>query len=547
MTATTPTRRPRTGRPAPAGGENPRPRRKPGALRRLNGRLRKALRDNPGVDYLMIRLVVFTLVGLGMVMALSSSMTWSIVDNSSVWGSAARQFVYVALGLVCFWLALRTPPHRLRRGAIVILAVAVLLLVAVLVPGVGTGRAEVGSQSWIPLGPFSLQPSEFAKFAVSLFGAYLLAGHAARRGVHKHRYLIFTAVSGTMAVLIMAQGDFGMGIAFTLVALIALFIAGVSPKLIVGAGAAVAAFLVVILVGGTFRSNRFHVYFDALVGRFDDTQGTAFQSYQGFLSLADGSVGGVGLGQSRAKWFYLPEANNDFIFAIVGEELGLWGGAMVIILFLLLAVFGIRTALRAADRYQAILAATLSVSTAFQAFINIGYVVGLLPVTGIQLPLMSSGGTSMIVTLAGMGVLANIARHEPEAVSAAQNYGACAFDRLLRVGAPSPADNDPAGPRRDRGGRGLERRGRDERFGAPVAGSAGARGDAARRGGEAREPRREAARAGREPGRASMAAAGRAGATVASGARPYRHGPRRRRASSPAAAGAGRRGSYPRR
>ena len=226
-----------------------------------------------------------------------------------------------------------------------------------------------------------------------------------------------------------------------------------------------------------------------------DTQGTGFQAYQGFLSLADGGFWGVGLGQSRAKWFYLPEAKNDFVFAIIGEELGLWGGALVIILFAVLGYFGLRAAKRAQNQFQSLLAATLAVGVVVQAFINIGYVIGMLPVTGIQLPMISAGGTAAIITIGSMGLLCNVARHEPLQVSAMQNYGRPMFDRLFFVPEPTPpnerrggAHRAPSDRRTSRGGgaskqrtqrvQGDQRayrdreRSREERFGRAVTGRA---------------------------------------------------------------------------
>ncbi|CAM3900962.1 FtsW/RodA/SpoVE family cell cycle protein [Corynebacterium frankenforstense] len=413
-----------------------------------------ALDSRPGLDYLMIRLTVLLLTGIGVVMVMSSSMTWSVIEGSSVWGGAARQTAMVFAGLVAFWAMLKIPPRRLRSAAWWLLGIAVLLLVAVLIPGLGTGREEVGSQSWLVLGPLRLQPSEAAKIAVAIFGAHLLADRRPRGLGLRSPFTIFIAIGVGMTLLIMAEGDLGMAVAFALVVGFVLIFAGVDKRWLIGLIGAGALTMVAVFAGGGFRSHRFHVYFDALFGRFTDTRGTAFQSYQGFLSLADGSVGGVGLGQSRAKWFYLPEARNDFIFAIIGEELGLWGGALVIILFGTLGFFGLRTALRAADHYQALLAGTLTATVVSQAFINIGYVVGVLPVTGIQLPLISAGGTSAIITLAAMGILANIARHEPAAVSAMQSYGRPVFDRLLFISEPDTPAARRDGSRRPRRTRG---------------------------------------------------------------------------------------------
>ena len=413
----------------------------------------------PGFDYLMIRSVVFLLSGIGVVMVMSSSMTWSVLEGSTVWAQSLRQGIMVVLGLFAFWLALRVRPAVIRRLAPWLMLLSLVLLVMVLIPGIGSGSEEVGSQSWIRFGSVGLQPSELAKVSVAVWGAAYLADRRDPRKISaRSPFAVYLAVSVLMILLIAVQGDLGMTMSFALVAMFTLLFAGVDLRIIAAGGVAALAGLLLIFFSGGFRSNRFHVYFDALFGRFEDTQGTAFQSYQGFLSLADGSLFGVGLGQSRAKWFYLPEAKNDFIFAIIGEELGLWGGAMVIVLFSALGYFGFRTAQRAQNQFQSLMAAALTASVVSQAFINIGYVVGLLPVTGIQLPMISAGGTSAIITLGSMGLLASVARHEPEAVSAVQSYGRPLFDRIFFLPEPAVRTVPPV-------------RGTRPRFGEPVTGS----------------------------------------------------------------------------
>lgn len=444
----------------------------------------------PGLDYLMLRIIIFLLVGIGVTMVFSSSMAESLVESGLVWGQALRQSAMVLVGLLAFWVALKIPPRAMRWAIPWILLLSIVLLILVLIPGVGTGRAEVGSQSWIILGPISLQPSELARVAIGLFGASALANKQHRPKDLLDPFMVYSAIAGLMFLLIILQGDLGMAMSFAVVVVFTLFFAGVDWRVVASIiGLAVAGVIFVFLSGG-FRSHRFHTYFDALVGNIQDTQGTGFQAYQGFLSLADGGVAGVGIGQSRAKWFYLPEAKNDFIFAVVGEELGLWGGALVIVLFALLGFFGIRTALRAQNQFHALMAATLTTGVVAQAYFNIGYVVGLLPVTGIQLPMISAGGTAAIITIGSMGLLCNVARHEPEAVSAMRNYGRPLFDRLFFVPEPEPADAAPRGGRRradgsgapwdrrpERPGASPQRRGsarrqqqREERFGSPVTG-----------------------------------------------------------------------------
>lgn len=442
MTTSTPRRRPSqySPRQAPSGSTHrpaaPRPQRKRFS-ERLDG-LVNYLDRQPSLDYQAIRSIVLILVGIGVVMVFSSSMTWSIQESSSVWAIAIRQGLMVALGLVVFWAMLKIPIGWIRKSAKALFWISIALLILVLIPGLGTGRAEVGSQSWLNLRVVQLQPSELAKVAIAVRGAAFLAGHTHERTSLRSPFTQFIICSLVMFALIVAEGDLGMAVSFAIEVAFLLIFAGIKWQVItVGGIIAVLGMAGVFLTGG-FRSDRFHTYFSAFRGDFADTKSAAFQSYQGFLSLADGSLGGVGLGQSRAKWFYLPESKNDFIFAIIGEELGLWGGAFVILLFAGLGFFGFRAAMRAQNQFQSLMAATLTAGVVSQAFINIGYVIGLLPVTGIQLPMISAGGTSAVITIGSMGILASVARHEPETVSAMQNYGRPFSDRLFGLPEPAP-------------------------------------------------------------------------------------------------------------
>ena len=449
--------------------------------------IRERVRAFPGLDYQMLRIAIFSLIGIGVLMAFSSSMATSLSESDSPWSAALRQCILVAAGLVAFWIGLRISPRTLRALVPWFLGLAVVLLILVLIPGIGTGRSEVGSQSWIMLpGGVAFQPSEFARVAVGMYGASALADKTHRSMRLTDPFMMYSIIAGIMFVLIVAQGDLGMGVSLALVVVFTLIFAGVDWRVPTVVGVFGVIGMATVFLAGGFRSHRFQTYFDALRGNIEDTQGTGFQAYQGFLSLADGGFWGVGLGQSRAKWFYLPEAKNDFVFAIIGEELGLWGGALVIGLFAVLGYFGLRTAKRAQDQFQSLLAATLSIGVVVQAFINIGYVFGVLPVTGIQLPMISAGGTAAIITIGSMGLLCNVARHEPMQVSAMQNFGRPLFDRIFLIPEPTPpnerrggahrADRERAeGPRGQRGQRGQRprpqrqtERSREERFGRAV-------------------------------------------------------------------------------
>lgn len=400
-------------------------------------RRREDIFRRPYFDYFNIMLVVLLLAFFGVAMVMSASMSTSVADGQRVWSTTLRQSIMVTLGFVTMWLAMRMPIKWVRRFSGILLGVAFLLLIAVLIPGIGTGLESKGSQSWLNLGFFSLQPSEIAKVAIAVWGAHYLAGHRYTAVSFDSRYFKFLCVATAMCLLIVLEQDIGMAMTFLSVVFAILFFAGFDGKILAVISGVVALFVGLLGLAGGFRGKRFEVYFDALFGHFEESKDAAFQSYQGFLSLADGGLTGVGVGQSRAKWFYLPEAKNDFIFAIIGEELGLVGGILFIALFGWLGFIGFRIAMKTSNQFLSLLAATLTAGVVAQAFVNIGYVIGLLPVTGIQLPLISAGGTSAVITLAAMGLLANCARHEPETISAMANYGKPTFENLLRLPEPT--------------------------------------------------------------------------------------------------------------
>ena len=358
----------------------------------------------------MVVTALLTVIGLGMV--LSSSNVLAFSGGGTPFDIFLRQAMFVGLGAIGFVVALRIRIELVKKIAMPALVVSVGLLVVVLF------SAPVnGSRSWINLGVFSIQPAEIAKLAFIVWASAVVAKRI-RTGYWLD--LLFPAVVGYLVVagLIVVAPDLGMATAVTIAFLCVLWFAGYPTRHFLW----VIAFGIVVfgVLAATFayRFERIRTYIDTVQGDFSNPQGAAYQSYQGMLSLADGGLFGVGLGQSSAKWFYLPEATNDFIFAIIGEELGWFGAAVVVSLYLTLGWVGMRIALRSVDPFRRLLAGTISATIVLQAFINIGYVVGLLPVTGLQLPLISNGGTSAVVTLTSLGLLANCARHEPEAISA---------------------------------------------------------------------------------------------------------------------------------
>jgi cell division protein FtsW len=375
---------------------------------------------------------VFGLLTLfGLVMVLSASSVESLTADGSTYSVFARQLMFCAPGLAMFWLGLRLSPRRLRALAPAALVVGALSLVAVLF----VGDTRNGSRAWFALGSFSVQPSEAVKVALTLWGAHVLV---VRRAVmHRWRYALSPVVPVTVVLLtlLVLQPDLGMTISLGIVMLALLFFAGAPMSLMFALAGGAGAGAVILALSADYRMSRITAF---LSPESADPLRAGFQAQQALYSLADGGFLGVGLGQGRAKWSYLPNAHNDFIFAIVGEELGFLGAFAVLALFATLAYTGFRIATRTVDPWLKLVVATSTTWLVAQAAINISYVVGLLPVTGLQLPLISSGGTSLVVTMFVFGVLANAARHEPEAIAALQQQGQGRIARLLWLPPPQP-------------------------------------------------------------------------------------------------------------
>ncbi len=287
-----------------------------------------------------------------------------------------------------------------------------MLLVLVLIPGIGT--IANGSRGWFVFGGFSMQPSELAKITLAIWGAHLLAARRMEQASLREMLVPLVPAAGLALTLIVMQPDLGQTLSLSIIVLGLLWYAGLPLRVFVSSMAAVIVAGGVLAVSAGYRSARVQSWLNPMA----DAQGSGYQARQARYALANGGVFGDGLGQGSAKYNYLPNAHNDFIFAIIGEELGYIGAAGLLCLFGLFAYTGMRIARRSADPFLRLLTATVTLWVIGQAFINVGYVVGLLPVTGLQLPLISAGGTSTATTLLILGVITNAARHEPEAVAA---------------------------------------------------------------------------------------------------------------------------------
>ncbi|MBU3064063.1 putative lipid II flippase FtsW [Nocardia sp. NEAU-G5] len=394
----------------------------------------------PLASFHLVVTIATLLTVLGLVMVLSASSVESYADDGSAYSLFIQQAIFAVLGTVLFYVALRIPLRLLRRLSFPMFALSVLALVLVLIPGIGS---EVqGSRRWFSFGFIHLQPSEIVKVTLIVWGAHLLATRRedVRSAGYKDILMPLVPAGLLCCLLIVLEPNLSTTIAVGIILVALLWFGGLPLRLFVTIGVSgVVAALVLALTAG-YRSDRMR----AFLNPGDDPQGMGYQARQAMFSLADGGIWGRGLGQSRAKWSYLPNAHNDFIFAIIGEELGFLGCALVLGLFALFVYTGLRIAARSVDPFLRLLVGAATTWITGQALINIGYVVGLLPVTGLQLPLVSAGGSSLAITLLMFGIIANAARHEPEAVSALHAGQDGRFSRLLRL--PRPEMYTPARP-----------------------------------------------------------------------------------------------------
>jgi cell division protein FtsW len=380
----------------------------------------------PFASFTVLVSVYGLLTVIGLVMVLSASSVESLLQSGSLYEVFVRQLAFSGAGLLLFVVGLRVEPARWRRISAVLLLVGLVLLVGVLVPGLGTAIA--GARKWYSLVGLSFQPSEPAKIALALWGAHVLARHP--RPGWRDLLSPLLPVAVVMLTLVVLEPDLGTAVSIGILVVALLHFGGAPWRLLaaIGGGGLVGALVLGLTAG--YRHSRIASYLDPGSA---DPQGAAYQSTQALYALADGGWLGRGLGQGGSKWSYLPNASNDFIFAILGEELGTLGGLLVIGLFVVLAWVGLRIAARTRDRWLRIVAATITTWLVGQAAINIGYVVGLLPVTGIPLPLISSGGTSLVVTMFAFGLLAGAACREPEAAAILQQGQAPLLARLTGI------------------------------------------------------------------------------------------------------------------
>ncbi len=356
--------------------------------------------SDPGRPLLI---VIGALCIVGLVMVLSASSVDALHTYGRPWHFFTRQAISVLLGVVALFFTSRIDYHVWRKFAVPMIVGVAGLLFLVLIPGVG--QTAYGARRWLGAGPLQFQPSELAKLALIVFAADLLARHPPSREGPAAVYVV-GGVTGAIMVLVLAQPDMGTAMV-TGGTIVAVLVLGGIPWNLLGTGlAATAAFGSLVAIVEPYRLERLKSFTDP----FGSASGSGYQVVQSLVGLGSGGVRGVGLGASRAKWGFLPNAHTDFIFAIIGEELGLVGGLGVVGLFVALGVYGIRAASKAPDTFGALVAGGITAWLVGQGALNMATVVGALPVTGVPLPFVSVGGTSTMFGMAAAGIVINIAR-----------------------------------------------------------------------------------------------------------------------------------------
>jgi len=356
----------------------------------------RMLFTRPLTPYYLVLGATVLLTALGLVMVMSASSVIAYVEDGSSFAIAQKQAMWLVLGLPLLFLASRAPVRTMRVLALPALAVVVVLLVLVLVPGIGI--SVNGNQNWIAIGStIRIQPSEAAKLVLVVWGADLLTRKQRLLVQWKHLLVPFLPVSGLVIALVLLGGDLGTARLFVLLA---------------GLVGLVVAYMT---LDRQARMSRLQDWLHP----FNDYQGGGWQAVHGIWALGSGGWWGVGLGASREKWpGALPEAHTDFILAVIGEELGLVGSVTVLLLFATLILGAIRIALLTRDPFVRLAAGGIVVWLSFQTVVNVGAVVGLLPITGVPLPLVSYGGSALLPTLVALGMLLSFARDLPGARSA---------------------------------------------------------------------------------------------------------------------------------
>lgn len=337
-------------------------------------------------------------------MVYSSSAVNALHDYGDAYFYLKRQLIFAVLGIIAMFIVMNVDYWIWKKYAKIAIIAGFVLLIIVLIPGIGVVRG--GARSWLGIGSFGVQPSEFMKLAMVIFLSKWLSEHQARVSNFMTGLLPPLLLMGTAFGLIMLQPDLGTGAVLAGSSMIVIYAAGARIAHLLGLVLAGMIGLVALIAAAPYRLQRITAFLDP----WQDPLGAGYQAIQSLYAIGPGGLVGLGLGMSRQKYSYLPEPQTDFIFSILAEELGFIGGTTVLLLFAILMWKGMRAAITAPDTFGSLLAAGITGILSIQVVINIGVVIGMFPVTGITLPLISAGGSSLTLILTAIGILLNISR-----------------------------------------------------------------------------------------------------------------------------------------
>lgn len=352
-----------------------------------------------------IFLVTLILVGVGLVMVFSSSYVIAAEGRGDPFFFLRRQTFWALIGIIGMLFFSRFDYRHLKRLSPVLVVISFVLLTVIFIPGIGVEVNE--AKRWIGFGGFTIQPSEFTKLALVIFTAAYLSSKSVKMENFWSSSFIPLAVMGLSFLFILGQPDLGSALIIAAGTVLVIFIAGIPLRQVGGLAALALPAVFYLMINADYRLKRLTSFLNPWADPLD----SGYHIIQSLYALGPGGIFGVGLGRSRQKLYYLPEPHNDFIFAIIGEELGFMGAVAVIFLFFILVWRGMKIALTVTDNFGSLLAAGITFMIGIQVLINIGVVTGSLPVTGLNLPLISAGGSSLFFNLCSIGILLNISRH----------------------------------------------------------------------------------------------------------------------------------------
>ena len=359
------------------------------------------------VDWLLlIGIIIISLFGL--LMIYSASYVWAEYKFSDPYKFVKTQALFLIVGYILMYFMLKIPYTKYLKYSNIIFGICFVLLILVLIPGIGTVRN--GSRSWFGIGGFGIQPSEFTKLGMIMFTSKYLAFNEKELSDIKRGVLPILGVLMLVFGLIMLQPDFGTGVIIVVSIVVLLFVSGVKMGFFIKIGIVGILGVVVLIIMAPYRMKRIVSFLNP----WSDPLGSGFQIIQSLYAIGPGGLLGLGLGNSIQKHFYLPEPQTDFIFAIISEEFGFLGVLIVASLFILMIYRGFHIAIHCENKFGKYLAFGITFQLAFQALLNLMVVVGLIPVTGVTLPFLSYGGSSLLITLISMSILLNISKYNYE-------------------------------------------------------------------------------------------------------------------------------------